>query len=389
MRDGGVSPVIGGILVFLIAIVSIALFLFWGAPLIEELGANTAYNTGIVRFRELETSVGNLIGAGQTTVVKWTPELDRGELAFHPRGGRFLVEADLSDSRNATYAAWEDVDSWLIVNLTNTTAGDGQVLDVKAWRVDGTSEVELLVNQSALGDPPAPAFATACSVTDVTCSAPSGTDPCGNATFVNATAYPWAHKVLCFWDKTTGARFNLTGAVVKIVLYAGGTAFSKAWIADVGHIRYSLGPTLVRHLYFEGGTLFRGEPTIVPDGSIGIKPPVGAGGGKDQFIRLLQLQASTGGGSLSGRQTYFFTSLTNVALAQEGNVSGVTIYVDGPLRGAWLPGLTDGAGGYDYKYVSESFSPVANPWKTGYVHRFGNSLPFSFHLQLTRISVQN
>lgn len=378
LSDSGVSPVVGSVLVLVIAIVGITAVVMWGLPAISELRAGTELRAVLEQFQGLDGILGELVsGSARQATVRWTPSIEQGSVSVDQSSDRWIVAVNFTPADapplgfSIRYANASDRDNHLL--LVNAGQDDVALATAKAWQIIGGIETELRVYR------PSAEPVTTCG--GQLASSPLLWKP--RAIF-NVT--------LCTnVSSTTPA--NLGESLVKLTLYNGSSVLETAWIGDMGWIHYqsSTGGSS-RHVFAANGAILAGPLSgLVVQNDLPIPPPrsfTNASGGNATglFIRLLRINgsASFSSGGLGARQGVFLTHYGTFRLAEQTNITAVKIYDFSDLREPWYRHLADTLAGY--RFVRES----GNAWletNEYLVHQEGK-LPFRFTLVHSVVTVR-
>lgn len=206
-----VSPVVGTILVMTIAILGISAILFWGIPSINQMKAQSQFDSVLRQFDGIHSTVEKLIHTGAGAAETVTISAASGSVEINKKGDRWIVSYSIKSGYDLIYSGLEDEDNSFTIKNNGTGINS---LNVTAQIVQAGEYVNLNVN-------------------------------------VTMTNLPGG----------SSADVSLDRQIEDVVLYVkvsnGTTPISEFFLLDVGYISYSMDSPFGTYRIYEtnGGTI--------------------------------------------------------------------------------------------------------------------------------------
>ncbi|MDD5502540.1 MAG: hypothetical protein PHH26_03630, partial [Candidatus Thermoplasmatota archaeon] len=199
-----VSPVIGTILVMAIAILGIMAILFWGIPSIEQMRAQSQFDSVLMQFNDMYDTIGELIhktGGAQPVSIS----ASSGSIEIGSKGERWIVSYCVQSGYDMLYTGLGDQDDSFTIKNNGTSISN---LQVAAKTIQGNTYATLYVRGA------------------------------GNASISGALA--GGSEKIVYLKKTTWASQPISGITLYFSVSDGSTLVAEFYLFDVGYISYSM-----------------------------------------------------------------------------------------------------------------------------------------------------
>ncbi|MHB8605556.1 MAG: hypothetical protein ACYDCK_09920 [Thermoplasmatota archaeon] len=367
LDEGGVTPIIGTILILAISIVGTAAVLYWGLPAIDEMKANVEQKTIQNQFNELDSDIKELVaGTAGKTAKRWEPTIDRGDFIMEQGTQRWLISMDkqrASGHYNFTYGNLTSGATSTVVricNLGDTIGGAANGTVVKAYKVAGSLFTQLnttIVAKSGV-------YKGMAAQMDTTSMVHSWAGGQASATCPTTDSRAQYFRITTRNVTGTNQNITLTNAALKLEIWDGPTLASEAWLFDLGQAHWILrGSQSSREMFETMGTVVSGaNNAYAVTNTPTLPPPKTTGGTYRFFAREVQLNGSA---SFAGSNhfdvlvdLYDTSSLEDQSCLSTDKTTcakDVRVYLEGSLASTWSSYFMGSSNGYSFRNPANEF----------------------------------
>jgi hypothetical protein len=275
-----------------ISILGIAAILFWGIPSIEQMRAQSQFDSVLMQFNDIYDKMGTLIhqtGAAEPVVIS----ANSGSIELGSKGERWIVSYCVQSGYDITYTGLGDQDDSFTIRNNGTSISN---LQVAAKIIQGNTYTTLNVKGA------------------------------GNASLPTSLASGVSMAV--YLKKSNWASQPISGITLYFSISSGANLIAEFYLFDVGYISYSMDSPAGQFniMSSNGGTLASYPAYSWVRNSPFISNRSDASGKSQLFMHMILINGSGGAGISGGYNYPILLSRTSSIIETTGQLAKKDVY---------------------------------------------------------------